>query len=85
MRITTKLLVTATMALLGTSGVTVAAAAETGPAVPDAAATQYYEVRAQHSDKCLDVRDQSQAHGADVIQGDCWGGGNQHWRLVQAS
>ncbi|MFD0441476.1 RICIN domain-containing protein [Streptomyces indonesiensis] len=45
-------------------------------------ADQYYEIRAQHSNKCLDVKDASVAHGADVIQGDCWGGANQHWRLV---
>jgi hypothetical protein len=43
---------------------------------------QYYEVRAQHSNKCLDVAYMSQTHGADVVQGNCWGGTNQHWRLA---
>ncbi|MFJ6195058.1 RICIN domain-containing protein [Micromonospora sp. NPDC092111] len=42
----------------------------------------YYEIRAQHSNKCLDVANASTAHGASVVQGDCWGGTNQHWRFV---
>ncbi|TDB82225.1 hypothetical protein E1091_18780, partial [Micromonospora fluostatini] len=42
----------------------------------------YYETRPQHSGKCLDVAHASNAHGASVVQGDCWGGTNQHWRFV---
>ncbi|MFC5214891.1 RICIN domain-containing protein [Streptomyces coerulescens] len=56
----------------------------TGPAhaapVPDNA---YFQVRPEHSDKCLDVADISHAPGADVIQGDCWNGWNQQWRIEQ--
>lgn len=85
MKIATKLLVTIAMALLGIAGLTVGASAATGQALSDTVTTQYYEVRAQHSNKCLDVRDASVAHGADVIQGDCWGGTNQHWRFVAVS
>ena len=37
-----------------------------------AAAYPWYEVRARHSEKCLDVANWSFLHGADVIQGTCW-------------
>jgi hypothetical protein len=46
------------------------------------AADRYREVRAQHSSKCLDVTAANLADGAKVIQWSCWGGANQHWRLV---
>jgi hypothetical protein len=36
---------------------------------------------AQHSNKCLDVKESSLANGAYLYQWDCWGGGNQKWRL----
>ncbi len=49
-----------------------------------AAAADYYEVRARHSNKCLDVAYASTSHGANVIQADCWGGRNQQWRLEYA-
>ncbi|MFH8258146.1 RICIN domain-containing protein [Streptomyces roseolus] len=45
--------------------------------------TSFYEIRARHSDMCLDVAHQSKAHAADVIQGRCWGGWNQQWRVVR--
>lgn len=45
----------------------------------------FYEIRAQHSDKCLDVAHKSQAHRANVIQGTCVGGLNQQWRIVLVS
>jgi hypothetical protein len=46
------------------------------------AAVQYHDVRAQHSNMCLDVQGISQAHTANVAQAGCWGGPNQHWRWV---
>jgi hypothetical protein len=49
---------------------------------PASASVTFYEVRAEHSDKCLDVAWASTAHAADVIQGNCVGGANQHWRLA---
>ncbi|MEV6332647.1 RICIN domain-containing protein [Streptomyces sp. NPDC051909] len=45
---------------------------------------KYYQIRARHSGKCLDVAYMSKDHGADVIQGDCWNGANQLWRFVPA-
>ncbi|MFI9644057.1 RICIN domain-containing protein [Micromonospora sp. NPDC051925] len=44
----------------------------------------YYEFRARHSDRCLDVTNASTAHGAQVVQGTCWGGTTQHRKLVNA-
>jgi hypothetical protein len=44
----------------------------------------YYEFRAQHSDKCLEVYGFSQLNNGSVGQWDCWGGRNQQWRLVPA-
>lgn len=46
-----------------------------------AQAWPWYEVRARHSEKCLDVANWSFLHGADVIQGTCWQGENQLWEL----
>jgi hypothetical protein len=38
------------------------------------------ELQPQHTrGKCLDVAHMSIAHGAPVIQGDCWDGANQRW------
>jgi endoglucanase len=45
---------------------------------------QYYEVVALHSGKCVDVANASVAHAASVVQGTCWRGGNQKWRLQDA-
>jgi Ricin-type beta-trefoil lectin domain-like len=41
----------------------------------------YYELRARHSGKCLDVYGGSTDDGASVIQFSCHGGYNQQWRL----
>ena len=62
------------------------AAVAVGAALTGAAPAQavdYFKVVAEHSRKCLDVRHASVAHGAPVIQGDCWNGANQLWRLVR--
>ena len=45
------------------------------------ASLTYYELRAQHSDKCADVSGFSFDNGAPLIQWDCWGGRNQYFRL----
>ncbi|MFE5491759.1 RICIN domain-containing protein [Streptomyces virginiae] len=46
----------------------------------------WFQIRARHSDKCLDVAWASTAHGADVVQGNCTPGNrNQQWRLVPLS
>ncbi|SNS37391.1 RICIN domain-containing protein [Actinoplanes regularis] len=49
---------------------------------------RYYELRAQHSGKCLDVDGRgsggANADLADVMQYRCWGGNNQHWKFVEA-
>lgn len=45
------------------------------------AAEQFYEMVALHSRKCVDVANASVAHAASVVQANCWGGGNQKWRL----
>jgi hypothetical protein len=47
----------------------------------DAPASQHTVSRvvARHSEKCLDVAEQSVAHEADVVQGTCWTGTNQQW------
>src|SRR4051812_701667 len=47
-----------------------------------ASAANYYELRARHSDKCLDVANFSFDQAADVIQGNCRGGRNQQWTRV---
>jgi hypothetical protein len=48
----------------------------------------YFELRAQHSDKCLDVDGRGPggpgADLANVQQYHCSGGLNQHWRMVAA-
>ena len=45
-------------------------------------ADRRYRIVARHSGKCLDVANGSIAHGADVIQGNCWNPGyNQRWTL----
>lgn len=45
----------------------------------------YYEVRAKHSGKCLDVNGYSFDDGAPLIQWSCWGGANQQWQFVATS
>jgi hypothetical protein len=40
-----------------------------------------YELVARHSNKCLDVANASEAHGADVIQGNCSHRWNQQFYL----
>ncbi|WP_214416394.1 RICIN domain-containing protein [Sphaerisporangium fuscum] len=50
-------------------------------ASPAMADTPYYKYVAQHSGMCLDVQDASRAHGAYVLQANCWGGDNQLWRM----
>jgi hypothetical protein len=51
-----------------------------------ASAFSYYELRSQTNDKCLDVDGRGPggagADLANVQQYHCWGGVNQHWRLV---
>jgi hypothetical protein len=46
----------------------------------------FVELRARHSDKCLDVDGRGPggagADFANVMQYHCWGGTNQHWRIV---
>jgi hypothetical protein len=42
----------------------------------------YYEVRAEHSGKCLDVDNASTADGANVKQWSCVGVPQQRWKLV---
>ncbi|MFG2296987.1 RICIN domain-containing protein [Streptomyces sp. NPDC048603] len=42
---------------------------------------QPVQIRARHSNKCLDVANLSIAHGANVLQGTCWNGPNQLWRF----
>ncbi len=44
-----------------------------------------YEVRAAHSDKCLDVPHSSRADSSKVIQFSCTGTTNQQWRFVPKS
>ncbi|MER6082625.1 RICIN domain-containing protein [Streptomyces sp. NPDC001833] len=44
----------------------------------------YYNLTARHSDKCLDVSDNSSADNATAIQYACNGGLNQQWRLQDA-
>ncbi|RGC65917.1 Endo-1,4-beta-xylanase A precursor [Micromonospora sp. MW-13] len=53
-----------------------------GSATPGTQAIDFYEFRARHSDKCLDVANASIAHGTPIVQGNCWGGTNQHWRWI---
>jgi hypothetical protein len=43
-----------------------------------------YELRAQHSDKCLDVSNASVDDGANVQQWTCAGVPQQHWDIVYA-
>ncbi|MEW1616522.1 MULTISPECIES: RICIN domain-containing protein [unclassified Streptomyces] len=42
----------------------------------------YYGLVARHSDKCVDISDNSAANKAAVLQYTCNGGLNQQWRLV---
>ncbi|GIG63536.1 hypothetical protein Lfu02_79080 [Longispora fulva] len=64
--------------------VAVAVFAGTGPATaaPGSAAPMartYYEVRAQHSGQCLDVRNMVKDWGTPDQQWPCWGGAGQLW------
>jgi hypothetical protein len=43
----------------------------------------YFQIKARHSNKCLDVAYANPAHGADVIQATCLGGKNQQWRFFE--
>ncbi|WP_406177506.1 RICIN domain-containing protein [Streptomyces sp. NBC_00996] len=43
-----------------------------------------YNLVARHSDKCVDVKDNSAADNAHVVQFDCNSGLNQQWRLENA-
>lgn len=42
----------------------------------------FYQIKARHSGKCLDVAGWSAANGAPVIQWDCHGGENQQWTFT---
>lgn len=44
-----------------------------------------YYIVAKHSNKCVDVSEESQADGAPIHQWDCWGGDNQAWFVRQAA
>ena len=44
-----------------------------------------YEMRAVHSDKCLDVPRSSRSSGANIIQYDCTNATNQQWRFRRTS
>lgn len=44
-----------------------------------------YEVRAVHSDKCLDVPHSSFEDGSNIIQFNCTNATNQQWRFVRKS
>jgi hypothetical protein len=44
----------------------------------------YYNLVARHSDKCVDVQDNSAADNGHVVQYACNGGLNQQWRLEDA-
>ena len=41
--------------------------------------TNYVEIVARHSGKCLDVSGQSTADSARLQKYTCWGGANQRW------
>lgn len=41
-----------------------------------------HELRAVHSDQCLDIKDWGLHDGADLLQWHCHGGGNQRFRLI---
>lgn len=95
MGVSTRIMYTAaTVLLLGLAGAVPSAAAD--PATtPDRSTTvdptgvdaqqYYYELRARHSGKCLDVRGASTQNGADVIQYSCHGGTNQQWGFTSAA
>lgn len=42
---------------------------------------QYYEIRSQLTNRCLDVEGAGNGDGIPVQVHDCWGGANQKWRL----
>jgi hypothetical protein len=44
----------------------------------------YFQLRARHSGKCLDVSGSSTADGADIQQWACAGGTNQQWSRTQS-
>lgn len=44
---------------------------------------RFHSLVAAHSGKCVDVAGGSRDNGANAIQWDCHGGGNQSWRLVK--
>lgn len=55
------------------------------PAARAEASVTFYELRAQHSNKCAHVVDASQADGALVQQRYCYQPRNQFWRIVPSS
>src|SRR5687768_4462091 len=54
-------------------------------AAPDrsvmAADDQYFEIRSQLNQRCVDVLAAGNGDGVPVEVADCWGGANQKWRL----
>jgi hypothetical protein len=42
----------------------------------------WYQIKARHSAKCLDVSGGALRNGANVIQWDCHGGENQQWKFT---
>lgn len=48
-------------------------------------ANRQYEIRALHSNKCLDVEGESHDAKANVFQCHCHGGRNQKWKIAQYS
>ncbi|MET9962814.1 RICIN domain-containing protein [Streptomyces sp. NPDC006326] len=59
-----------------------------GPSTAEAAAPTtpvdrgFFQIRARHSDMCLDVAWASYDNAARILQATCGGGHNQQWRLV---
>ncbi|RSM36787.1 hypothetical protein DMA12_38995 [Amycolatopsis balhimycina DSM 5908] len=45
---------------------------------------QYFEIRSQLTQRCLDIESAGNGDGVPVVAVDCWGGANQKWRLADA-
>jgi len=72
--------------LLSATAGTVQAETSRDRASSSARLIDFYEFRPRHADRmCLDVAHASVAHAADVVQGTCWGGTNQHWQWIQVA
>ena len=71
-----------TKAILASAGMAIAILAPTNPSL---AQDQLYNIRARHSDFCLNVLDDGRENGDNVVQAADCGVGSSQWQIIPAS